>query len=102
MRNAKNSTSYPPQPPSTCPDYWSLSPDGKTCQIPVESAKNAGNVYVGSSLMLPVSAPGQTSTTIDFSDAGWSAGASSSLCNRKVWAGVNSVMWDGVSNYNGC
>ena len=42
--NTTNSASYPPSK-STCPDYWTVNSDDKSCNIPAHDARNAGEIY---------------------------------------------------------
>jgi hypothetical protein len=103
----KNVSAYPPQPAPACPDYWTLNPDG-TCKIPIAgtSAKNVGGIYDsnGNTTLTAANTPGFKSTpgSIDFSNKDWSKGGGSAICRQKSWANGANVMWDGVSNYNGC
>lgn len=110
LKTMKNKVVYPPIA-NQCPDYWQVAADGTSCTIPVTpSDKNAGTIYTGTG-SIPFSAtpgnanyvPGYNSTnaTINFSDAGWSAGKTST-CNQKAWATKYNIVWDGVSNYNSC
>jgi hypothetical protein len=34
---------------------------------------------------------------IDFSNNNWQG-----VCDKKKWANMNNIVWDGVSNYNNC
>jgi hypothetical protein len=106
IRNkTKGTAAYPPQPPSTCPDYWQIADDGKSCTIPAEGAKNAGTTTkteFSSTKGSPTYTPGFTSKMIDFKDDGWTAGGKSGICTKRTWANTYGVAWDGVTNYNGC
>lgn len=122
----KNTASYPPLPAPTCPDYWSVATDG-SCKIPTASptSKNLGSLFpikvdssnkpmqnpdgspvYGAIILTKTNTPGFDSTAppgkVDFSHKDWSKGGTSALCNQKAWANGANVMWDGVSNYNGC
>ena len=110
---AKSQTAYPPKPPNNCPDYWSASGDGKGCQIPdptMSNSKNLGtvynktalDVYTEDSVLTAENTPGLTGSVIQFSDNGWTAGGKSAVCTQKSWANTYGVVWDGISNYNGC
>jgi hypothetical protein len=44
----------------------------------------------------------QPDKTIDFSDAGWYSGGISSVCAKRNWANKYNLVWDGITNYNGC
>jgi len=106
----KNTAAYPPAPAPTCPDYWSVAANGK-CKLPTPSTNprtNLGMIYGGTvngrNTLNTNNTPGYNSEdkTIDFSSKDWSKGGTSSICNQKLWANTINVMWDGVSNYNGC
>jgi hypothetical protein len=111
QRSKKENQSYPPEPPSNCPDYWTISPD-RSCIVPASGSKNTGKLYNNNNIILTNSvgktgytagySNDQGTPTINFTDAGWTAGGSSALCNEQVWANTYNIMWDGVSNYNGC
>lgn len=38
---------------------------------------------------------------VDFTDLGWD-NYGSSLCEKRKWARIKNIAWDGVTNYNGC
>ena len=38
---------------------------------------------------------------IDFSSNDWGVGASA-ICKKKIWASQYGLVWDGITNYNGC
>jgi len=112
QKQLKQNQSYPPQPPSACPDYWTLGADG-SCNIPNFGSKNTGKLYDKSNKIVLSNKSGSTGYTsgynikdgnsiVNFSDNGWSSGATSALCNKSAWANTYNVVWDGVTNYNGC
>ena len=111
---AKNNKSvvFPPVA-NSCPDYWTVSSDGTKCTVPLSTATNVGNIYVGGTLSTaftttsinskaPYGTPGYASGAISFSDAGWTANGKSTICQQKSWANNYGIQWDGVSNYNTC
>ena len=109
MNSAGTKTAPYPPTKSTCPDYWTIDSDGK-CNVPTTGRNipsESLTVASGSSVS-GAQTPGYTSTstskTIDFSKSAWSSygGLGSELCGQKLWANTNGIMWDGVSNYNGC
>lgn len=63
-----------PLHPNMCPDKWTISSDGKTCNL---------------------MANGVASKSISLSTY-------PSICEKYNWAKKQNVNWDGVSNYNGC
>ena len=91
---------YPPQY-SSCPDYWSINDDG-TCKIPESNQKNYGDLYGSSGIDSSKIPYGYKSNgSIDFSDKHWLKNGTS-ICNQQIWAKTHNIVWDGVSNYNGC
>jgi hypothetical protein len=108
LKKMKNKVVYPPIA-NQCPDYWQVSADGTSCTIPLQGKSNTGSIYDGASIPFS-STPGATNyvpgfntsnATINFKDAGWSAGKTST-CNQLDWANKYKIVWDGVSNYNSC
>lgn len=111
MGQNKTSTSSSAFPPikNTCPDYWSISKtDLSSCEIPASGARNVGNIYDSTGVVLleekttPGYKIGSTPLKINFNDGGWTSGGTSATCSQKNWANQNNIIWDGVSNYNGC
>lgn len=103
QKRVKESKEYPPQPPSTCPDYWQVNVNGK-CTIPASGFKNTGSIY-GSNGQITLntnSTYGYSDGAIDFNGNLWSSGGANSVCNIRNWANKNNIVWDGVTNYNGC
>jgi hypothetical protein len=92
-----SSTAFPPVA-STCPDYWKIATDGKSCEVQT-SGKN--KITIDAAAKAPAgysSSPLQ----IDFTNTGWSEGGASSVCKQKTWANSNNIVWDGITNYNKC
>jgi len=107
MRNKTGTSGTYPPVATMCPDYWQVANDGISCNIPAsKNSKNAGTLYNGDALLITTSTtPGYNSgnVTINFTDKGWtSTTGKTSVCAQKQWASTNNLMWDGVSNYNGC
>lgn len=103
QKRVKESKDYPPQSPSTCPDYWSLNVNG-TCMIPISGSKNTGSIY-GTNNQVTLNANttyGYVDGTIDFNGNSWSTGGTNAICNKRKWANMNGIVWDGVTNFNGC
>ena len=101
-----------PFPPvkATCPDYWDISSDGKTCVIPTSSDHpNMGNPSnVGGRANY-----GTVGTTNDVNgnpvfdpnDSRWASYLGTkggSICGLRTWANTYGVVWDGVTNFNKC
>jgi len=110
MSNQKRNMTYPPTY-NTCPDYWTISTDGSNCIIPTYNSQlNIGSLYSSPNVLAQsvYSTPGFNSPTdpatnattnqINFNDSNWKG----SICNQKTWAVNNSIVWDGISNYNSC
>ena len=93
-RNAAGNT-FPPSY-SPCPDYWQTDSAGH-CVVPSATATNHGTGPYNS-------APGYSSIpndNIDFTASAWTTNGSS-ICSKRTWANSNNVVWDGITNYNGC
>jgi hypothetical protein len=82
---------FPPQY-STCPDKWTISAGGN-CTIPASNTINGNSDIIRSKKSAPPGAK-NNGTEISFGTAG--------MCDLYTWSNQNSVVWDGVSNYNGC
>ena len=106
-RNSANgSIAFPPKV-SSCPDYWSAGlSDSSACMIPYYKSVNTGGLYdtSGNLRLNNASTYGLNSTnySIDFTDLGWTKGGNNAKCTQKKWANQYGLVWDGVSNYNGC
>jgi len=112
----QNSTAPFPPTSNTCPDFWQVSTDGKSCIIPPgKNSINSGELYNGllinSDLMNPSIAPGFSQTidsknkpvySINFNDPGWSGTGVQGICSKRNWARNYKVEWDGISNYTAC
>lgn len=92
-RNAAGNT-FPPSY-SPCPDYWKTDGNGR-CSVPGTQSTNRGTGTYTST-----NTPGFNNTSIDFTAAGWTTNGSS-ICSKRTWANSNTVVWDGITNYNGC
>jgi hypothetical protein len=106
MSGAGKQAAYPAVA-NTCPDYWLAGSTPGTCVLPgAASMKNyidpsqlatsntKGLIFGGSSSTVP--------TAINFNDAGWTTGTKTAICEKRDWCIKANVLWDGVSNYNGC
>lgn len=85
LDNSTGGTVYPPSA-LTCPDYWTETDEG--CK---PGTINKGNI--------------ESTAPIDFSTGGggWDDNLTGSqTCKKRSWANNNDVLWDGISNYNGC
>ena len=84
QKKIKDIKDYPPQPPSACPDYWTLNANGQ-CVIPTSSSKNTGSIYgTDNTINLNTNSTyGYNNGIINFNDNGWSSGGTDALCNKK-------------------
>lgn len=107
MTSASTSTAVFPPVVNTCPDYWSVGIDASSCAVPLDSTqKNVGSMF-GEKDKLLLSSENtfgfkKNNNNIVFSDPGWAKSGTSALCAQQTWANKYNVMWDGVTNYNGC
>lgn len=107
MKSTSTNTAVFPPIVNTCPDYWTIGLDASSCAIPTDSTqKNVGSIYDSNNKLLLISANtyglNQTNKDIIFSDPGWVKGGASAICAQQKWANQYNIMWDGVTNYNGC
>lgn len=83
-------------------DCIPLSSDGDD---PTGGIQNIGSIYndVGTSHLTKNNTHGYdaSSASIDFSSNDWGVGASA-ICKKKIWASQYGLVWDGITNYNGC
>lgn len=114
---------FPPTPASTCPDYWQSDPSG--CIFPKNiDSKNRGSLatvqgndgQINTNTETAFSDTGtdkilmfrdvspNTQSIFNFNHTGWKNkyGKNSELCNKKYWATMNQISWDGVTNSNQC
>lgn len=80
---------YPPNM-ATCPDYWIMDLSGN-CKVP--NVTNRGNIDIN------INKPGYNNkyNSIDFKIPYWV-----NPCDKKKWANMYGIEWEGISNYNGC
>jgi hypothetical protein len=82
-----------PKLQNACPDGWTTRPDGCTLSL-----RNDGVEHH----KITPSNMGHTSEKIweGTRDYVWKEGAT--ICDKRKWALINAIQWDGVSNYNQC
>lgn len=98
MNYAANSgVAYPPTK-NNCPDYWTISTDGTVCNKPLPGSRNTYSGNVNAAGVAGVTSTGD----IKLDTTAWTSGGKSAICAQKLWANQNGLVWDGVSNYNGC
>ena len=109
MKQTKAANTVFPPVQATCPDYWSYNSDSSSCVIPMRNEKNIGSIYGNVSASGPLTLDNTntygldiTKKTIDFTNKTWTTGAKSTICGQQSWANKYGIIWDGVSNYNGC
>lgn len=105
MANKNNSVTTFPPVANSCPDFWKIASDNKSCLVQ-KAGKN-----VSTTTLTATNVPSGFSSSsggkiipeqIDFTDPGWSAGGKSATCAQKTWAQTNGIVWDGITNYNRC
>ena len=106
MRKQTSTAVYPPTS-FVCPDYWTSDNKGN-CTMPTQISSSNNGAFVNSggqpdlgknSNIAPFS---KDSKSFNVNNLLWSSGGKSTLCAQKDWATQNNIIWDGVSNYNGC
>lgn len=118
MTNKKGKTAVFPPQQSVCPDYWeSDMTDMSSCRIPSKDGRNAGtttkdangrtitSIYDSNGTLLLNSSNTNgfvAPSLINFNSSKWDSAGSSALCAKRDWANTFGIVWDGVSNYNGC
>jgi len=107
LMSGAGKTSLYPAVANACPDYWLAGTTPGTCVLP--GAASMKNYVIPSSLsstttsgLIFSSESSTVPTAINFADPGWSTGSKSAICSKRTWCMKNNVLWDGVSNYNGC
>jgi hypothetical protein len=119
---SERSEVFPPLQ-NACPDYWYLEPATGKCRFPVaQDSKNRGNYKTASGASDGLTQSGTNPTTavidsrvgtnilatnsvlFDMNHADWENkfGKKSALCNKKYWANLRGITWDGVTNTNQC
>ena len=106
MRNQNSKAIYPPTA-FVCPDYWTSDNSGN-CTMPTQTSptnkliiiNSGGQKNLGTN---PNIAPySKDTTSFNVNNVLWSSGGKSTVCAQKDWATQNNIVWDGISNYNGC
>jgi hypothetical protein len=89
MRYNKATLPFPPLS-NACPDYWTVDASG--CMPP---ANNVNNPNAGNYAYNGTCAAGNC---MNFSDTK----KFPTTCKTKTFVNANQIVWDGVSNFNGC
>ena len=90
---------------NTCPDNWTVDGSGN-CTIPSSISEpgysNMGSTpsFISASLE-KYKLEGSTSK-LDPKHSAWAANGASTECAQKAWTQKYGILWDGISNYNGC
>lgn len=95
MSGAGSSATYP-SVSNTCPDYWIEGNKPGICNIPDMTTRNGMNATT------LLNTPGLYEKSIDFNNADWAKGSTSEICAKKEWSILHNILWDGITNYNGC
>ena len=100
MQKGSKSGTFPPMA-SNCPDGWTESSSivGEdityTCTAPPATVLPVAVTGV-TDITIGAWTAANTDKTITYSDK------TTSICDKQKWADKNSIVWDGVSNYNSC
>jgi hypothetical protein len=100
MKNSSATSTYPGKQ-EICPDYWNLTTDGSSCIIPT-TGKNMGTssqVKLADGYTYGLSSDGKA---INFQSPLWTSTGVSTTCAYQRWAKNYGIVWDGVTNFNGC
>ena len=84
IRNNKYTMKFPPVQ-SQCPDYWEAQENSTGDQV-CFNKKNLGN--------------SNCAKTMNFNHNPWIG--TDGACNKKKWAENCNIVWDGITNLNGC
>ena len=106
MTSGSNKKDFP-EFQNTCPDYWTLtttnnkpicSPPTSGINTPSPAAFSGNNPSISHAGVTTANNNNKSSVTqIDLSTTNWT-----SICDKSSWAKTNGIVWDGVSNNNGC
>ena len=98
----------------TCPDFWTLGSDNKTCTAPNINATNVNNPQVYKDARIPninslspkrdkniygveLNGNGDRIKSINISSDVWS-----DVCSKVKWSNTNKILWDGITQNNQC
>lgn len=110
LKTQKASSIFPPST-RNCPDYWTF--DGSLCVFNnFDTSLNIGtytirnDTTIGKTIGLSdTDSPFSTDAshnTFSPTNSSWSSLGMSAVCAQQQWANKNRIVWDGISNYNGC
>ena len=108
MTKMQTTNLYPPTQ-NACPDYWEIDSSDPTHCRPVGDTNRGsivrttaadGTATLSSPVMGNVLTSGNT--WVDTAKVGTTYSSLSTVCSKKRWADLQGVVWDGVTNYNGC
>lgn len=97
----RNSTNPFPEYQTSCPDFWTLNDKGLCVPSPLNTPSPSKyyklvdikhNGIVFDNIAKPANI-----VSLDPSENSWT-----STCDKTKWATNNGILWDGISNYNGC
>lgn len=95
-----------PKSKSACPDSWietGKDENGKqTCMIGYETKNTGKNDFVSSDPSNTTYSKIGEQSIYTYDSSGKFIFEPLSECDLKVWADLNDITWDGVTNYNNC
>ena len=118
LMNKKNSKDIFPPVSNSCPDGWTHDAPNNACLFGTTNMgyQTDGTVNTASTLITAIDNFNTTKdisyktdgtvTGIKLDPVGsnpiWTVTGFTSTCAQKSWSNQNSILWDGVSNYNSC
>jgi hypothetical protein len=103
LNSKKDDDSEYPSSYSTCPDYWDVSLNTLGTKCVMSGSINNGNNNWQSLAKTPgYTTDSSSRPNVNFKDDGWDSkyNGIKGRCALKKWANDNSIIWDGVTNYN--
>jgi hypothetical protein len=101
MTTNKNNMVFPPST-LPCPNYWQVDADGK-CIIPTSPDKiNIGSFDKSRYTLTTLPGLDSANNKIDFNNNAWGSKKGGATCAKRDWAKASEILWDGITNYNGC
>ena len=103
MQSQKKGQVWPPVI-NTCPDKWTVDGSGN-CTIPSsgdDGYLNMGSTATAISTSLDNYKPSGLTDGFDPKHSAWAAKGASTQCAQKAWTQKYGILWDGISNFNGC
>jgi hypothetical protein len=99
ISKASGGGAYPPVQ-NACPDGW-IEDENAKCIIP--ASMNLGNLSPQDYTTIPGYMLGTTGRPmVDFNASVWQTNGKTPQCAKALWAKAHSVIWDTITNFNGC